>query len=243
MNFAQSYATQARETIFLTRKEALRAIQIDFQQYAPQMKIWREISPMVLGEETRLIEESHARQLWLVSGRNRRLRPIEKHNLGTLLVRELEHSAISLGRLAVICGKIFQTKVRSGPSEDGRELGLHLETGMEAFNCKKCGKCCRNLDYSDQFTRQDYQNLKRLGREDLLEWVRPIRKNNGPTAYRIWVPPGSLAVAAACPWLHSIDSQGRQWQCAIHDAKPEVCRQYPGTRKHAIMTGCPGFND
>ncbi|WP_243545421.1 hypothetical protein [Pseudodesulfovibrio tunisiensis] len=27
--------------------------------------------------------------------------------------------------------------------------------------------------------------------------------------------------------------------CSIHDYKPEICRQYPGSRKHAAMTGCP----
>ena len=29
--------------------------------------------------------------------------------------------------------------------------------------------------------------------------------------------------------------------CTIQDVKPGICRQYPSSRKHAVMTGCPGF--
>jgi len=29
--------------------------------------------------------------------------------------------------------------------------------------------------------------------------------------------------------------------CRIHDVKPEHCRNYPKSRKHAQKTGCKGF--
>jgi Fe-S-cluster containining protein len=43
-----------------------------------------------------------------------------------------------------------------------------------------------------------------------------------------------------CPWLTKIPTQNR-WECQIHGVRPAVCRQYPGSRKHAEITGCPGF--
>jgi Fe-S-cluster containining protein len=31
-----------------------------------------------------------------------------------------------------------------------------------------------------------------------------------------------------------------RYRCTIHDIRPTICRQYPGSRKHARMTGCRG---
>jgi Fe-S-cluster containining protein len=117
---------------------------------------------------------------------------------------------------------------------------VYVETGLEDFKCKKCGRCCKTLDYHDQLSEQDYRLWQKLDRQDLLAWVRLVRKNSNEFSYRIWVPPGKLIASDKCPWLWP-NRENRQWQCTIHDVKPEICRQYPGTRKHATMTGCPGF--
>ncbi|OQY08333.1 MAG: hypothetical protein B6I22_00910 [Desulfobacteraceae bacterium 4572_123] len=45
----------------------------------------------------------------------------------------------------------------------------------------------------------------------------------------------------SCPFLKKIPSENRRL-CAIHDIKPAICRQYPVSRKHALITGCPGFD-
>jgi Fe-S-cluster containining protein len=239
----QDNTIRTRETIFLTRRETLRAIEIDFQQYRPQLRIWREITPMIMGKATHVIEDFDARRLWLVSGRRRRIRSITAKELGDHLVRGLERSALSLERLALICERIFQTNVWSGALNDGKKKGLCIETGMEEFECKKCGKCCQTLDYHDQLSERDYRFWQELGRRDLLKWVRRVQKNRHEFFYRIWVPPGALAVSDSCPWLSPIKTKTKTlWQCSIHSVKPEICRQYPGTRKHAVMTGCPGFS-
>lgn len=227
--------------IFLTRREALRAISIDFEQYAPQIKIWREICPLVLGSDVRLVEDINAHRLWLAVGRKRRMKPVKEKELGAILIRALERSDAPLKDLASICGRVFQTNVNTGHSADNGKPGIYVETGMEDFVCKKCGKCCRILDYHDQFTKQDYQYMEKLGRKDLLAWVRVISKRSWNSIYRIWVPPGRFRVSSTCPWLRPIENNTR-WECAIHDVKPEICRQYPGSRKHAMMTGCPGFD-
>ena len=233
---------EAKDTIFLTRGDMLRAIDIDFRQYAPQVDTWRKISPMVLGKNSRLVEDRSRKLWWLAKGRRGQIRPIKTENLGRLLIQELERSPPKLDDLAVVCRHIFQTTVRTGSSCDGRTMGLYVETGMEAFQCLNCGKCCRNLDYHDQLGEEDYLYWRQLGRSDLLKWVRPVPCGGRTKNYRIWVPPGSLSVAPVCPWLRPVNGCENKWECAIHDVKPEICRQYPGTRKHALMTGCPGFS-
>ena len=232
-----------KETIFLTRRETLRAIEIDFQQYRPQLQTWREITPMILGKDIHVIEDFDARRLWLVSGRRRRMRSITRKELGDHLIRGLERSVSSLECLALICERIFQTNVWKGALNNGGNKGLYIETGMEEFECKKCGKCCQTLDYHDQLSEHDYRFWRELGRQDLLEWVRLVQKNSHEFLYRIWVPPGKLAASDRCPWLYPIETKTTPlWQCRIHAVKPEICRQYPGTRKHAVMTACPGFS-
>jgi Fe-S-cluster containining protein len=234
-------AANDERRIFLTRREAVRAIHIDFEQYDPQIEIWRKICPMVLGSDVRLVEDFTARRMWLAVGRNRRMKPVKAKDLGAILIRALEKSDAPLNDLALICMQVFQTNVHAGHSEDGRKKGLYVETGMEDFVCKKCGRCCRTLDYHDQFTEQDYHHMERLGREDLLAWVRVISKKSPSSLYRIWVPPGRFSASPTCPWLQPVEGKA-QWECSIHDVKPDICRQYPGSRKHAMMTGCPGFD-
>lgn len=46
-------------------------------------------------------------------------------------------------------------------------------------------------------------------------------------------------IAKTCPWLKRLPDRDR-YACRIHDVRPSLCRQYPGTRKHARMTGCGG---
>jgi Fe-S-cluster containining protein len=90
-------------------------------------------------------------------------------------------------------------------------------------------------------TEEDVQLLRSKGREDVLEWVRAITGRDGQNTYRIWVTPGSTQFAVPCPFLKQGSSSDR-WVCAIHDVKPKICQHYPVSRKHALMTGCPGFD-
>lgn len=53
--------------------------------------------------------------------------------------------------------------------------------------------------------------------------------------------PGKNQLADTCPFLKKIPAENR-WVCKIHDIKPAICRRYPVSRKHAVMTGCPGFD-
>jgi Fe-S-cluster containining protein len=120
-------------------------------------------------------------------------------------------------------------------------MGVRIETGMEDFSCRQCGGCCTSLDYHHELTEEDVAQWERLGRTDILKWVRRIEGEGRHKAYRIWTVPGTTRLADVCPFLKKIPSENR-WECLIHDVKPAICRQYPLTRKHGIMTGCPGFD-
>jgi len=82
------------------------------------------------------------------------------------------------------------------------------------FKCKQCGNCCLKL--RDAFetcaTEEDIRLWEEKGREDILEWVDPIK-----------LP------------------RQNKYICRINDVKPVHCREYPRSRKHGEKTGCKGF--
>ncbi|MFZ0611726.1 MAG: YkgJ family cysteine cluster protein [Desulfobacterales bacterium] len=166
--------------------------------------------------------------------------PICARDLGLALIGELEQTRPPIKELAAICRRVFRTAVTPGNLDRSNEHGLWLSTGMEDFTCRQCGHCCRFLDYYDQLTEADYTLWRTLNRKDILEKVRRIKREDNTFAYRVWKRTGTAPSANSCPWLHKIPTQNR-WECRIHDVRPQICRQYPGSRKHAEMTGCPGF--
>lgn len=232
----------AKDRIFLTPEAALQAIRNDFKQYPPQIRLFLDLSPLVLGPETPVIEDPHHNGIWIaVPGRRkRRMRKISYQDLGDYLCRTLDMVRPDLDRMADLCARVFNAPAYSGRAAEGGCEGIWLETGMDNFECRQCGRCCRQLDYRFELTKSDYQLWQRLGRTDILEWVGAFRRNGRIAAYAIWVTPGTRNYAPVCPWLKNIAGTDR-WECSIHDVKPEVCREYPASRKHAQMTGCEAF--
>ena len=78
------------------------------------------------------------------------------------------------------------------------------------------------------------------GRFDILDWVDPIPIGDGHYIYDIWINPKTGADVSRCPWLRKLRKQDK-YIFRIHDVKPEHCRKYPRSRKHAEETGCRGF--
>ena len=225
--------------IFLSRHEALAAIRADFQQYAPQIHLYLELFPLIYGDRAVISGRSRNDRFWLAEN-GRRMYPISARELGLRLCRELEKSPPSLEVLTAICRRVFRTAAQPVATDRTHEPGIWLFTGMEAFSCRQCGHCCRNLDYHDQLIEADYLRWQSRGREDILKKVRRVRREDNTLAYRMWQRTDPETPAGPCPWLHKIPTQNR-WECRIHEVRPSICRQYPGSRKHAEMTGCPGF--
>ena len=96
-----------------------------------------------------------------------------------------------------------------------------------------------NLIYRNDCTKTDYLRWEALGRNDILGKVLIVQTPGQETVYKIWKEPGTSRFYSKCPWLASSGLKNR-YQCLIQDVKPDYCRQYPLTRKHALMTGCMG---
>lgn len=110
------------------------------------------------------------------------------------------------------------------------------------FECKQCGKCCRNLldAYVTSVDEDDINIWERKGRTDILERIVIIPLGEDCAIYDVWFDPDTGEEFDQCPWLEKIPGTER-YLCLIHDVKPRHCREYPKSRQHAKDTGCPGL--
>lgn len=228
------------ETLFLTDREALEAIRLDFRGYGPQPMLFCEVLRMLFGQDMVYQREAGQEGLWIAEGQQR-MRWLEGIELIDFMCRILDTADLPPDRLAALCRLIFQASCRPDTHPETNRPGIRIKTGMESFVCRQCGRCCSKLTYHDCMTEDDVARLKALGRTDILEWVGVTRTADGRTAYRIWVTPGTNRFAVPCPFLKQ-GACNDQLICGIHDVKPQICRNYPVSRKHAQMTGCPGFD-
>lgn len=234
------------ERIFLSIEEAISAIRNDFRQYPAQNRLYLELCPLILGPETAVVEDARYNGLWISAPGRRhfsRMRKISPQALARILLDTLTARPPPIEVMAEICRRTFTAQVEPESNGAGRGTGLWVDTGMAHFKCRQCGRCCRELDYRHELSAADYQLWQKLGRTDILERVATITRGGRIVSYAIWVEPGTRQFARVCPWLAPADSREPPgaWICRIHDVKPEICRQYPGSRKHAAMTGCRGF--
>jgi len=128
-----------------------------------------------------------------------------------------------------------KSKVTMHPKTN--EIGLMVETEMEKFKCIQCGHCCLELPEAYQTSVPDY-DVKRWEREqrfDILEWVRAFGYGND-----IWISPKTDEDVNRCPWLRKLPKQNK-YICRIHETKPEHCRNFPKSKRHALDCGCKGF--
>jgi Fe-S-cluster containining protein len=239
------YLTQASTACdphwaFLTPTQAIDAIAMDFQAYGPQPGLFRCLALLLLGERCRISHpDQYSDTIWIEQGNA--FYPVTDQHLGFYLIHVLETATPDLNTLADICRQVFQTRTVAGHDGTGTIYGIWVRSQMEGFVCRQCGKCCCTLDYETSCNESDIRRWQDMGRTDILAWVhcrnRPADTDAQP--YRIWVNPDTGKTAQTCPWLLPCPDQDL-FLCTIHDIKPEVCREYPLTNKHAAMTGCKG---
>lgn len=229
-----------RDSIFLTAEQALDAICIDFRQYEPQLMLFGEVLRLISHGRIHLKREHGKNGAWVSQPGRRNMRWLEGPDLIAYMCKAVQDADMTPELLVAVCSRVFQARARlSVDSHSGRE-GILIDTHMEAYNCRQCGRCCQNLDYHNEVTAEDVERWRSLGREDILERVGITRKDGREIGYRIWTQPGTGQVADTCPFLKKEPTSNR-WQCRIHEVKPAICRNYPISRKHAVMTGCIGF--
>ncbi len=237
-----------KEQIFLSMKEAISAIRFDFCQYPSQIPLFVDLCPLILGPEIKIVNNSKYDGLWIsVPGRrhNARMRNITARDLGHLLIKTLEKSPPTPGVMADICQRIFLISAKPAGNGTGSKAGIRIHADMGGFECRQCGRCCRELDYRHELERADFKRWEKLGRDDILERVATVTRAGRIVSYAIWIEPGTRRFTENCPWLTPayLKNKSTRWVCRIHDVKPDICRQYPGTRKHARMTGCTGLQN
>jgi Fe-S-cluster containining protein len=220
----------------------MAAVCLDLRQYAPQVPLMCEILGLISGDAGRAVRDAHDSSIWVLRRGRRQRQRMEPADLTEYTCARLSGTDLPPEIWVDICRRVFRTHVRLLKDPDSGQWELSIQTGMAGFACRQCGHCCRRLDYRHELTPDDVHRWRRMGRLDILDWVGESRRPDGSISYQIWVVPGTNRFAQTCPFLKQ-GASNHLWICAIHELKPQICRQYPITRKHAQMTGCPGFDD
>ena len=164
---------------------------------------------------------------------------IPDDKLADYLISALETTPYPLEILSGICRLVFQVPAYPCIQCGENDPGIWIENDMAGFVCLQCGNCCQRLDYADECTEEDYHRWQNLGCNNILDRVMVLYRKDNKKEYKIWMEPDTQTFHKTCPWLEKIPHQNN-YRCLIQDVKPEICRDYPFTRKHAIMTGCNG---
>jgi Fe-S-cluster containining protein len=229
-----------KERHFFSIDEALEAVRSAFAQYPSQLNLLRARWPMVFGDSAYILPGNRHRTAWTKFPGKAKLILSGEDDLKQHIMDQLNRWPPTANRLADICSQIFGVHatpgIRPGP---GAFSGIWIDIDMSGFECLQCGHCCRTLNYHDGCSVSDYQRWLDLDRTDILAWVGTVREKGRVSACRIWMLPGTNRFAEECPWLKRRADQ-KSYVCTIHDVRPKICRQYPGSRKHARLTGCRG---
>jgi len=228
------------DPFFLTLEEAIEAVCIDFRRYEPQIGLLCQTIERVSNGDAVVKREGWQNGAWVRMPGEKNLKWMAGPELVTAACTLAERVSRDPQWVASICARVFHERAWEDTDPKTGAKGVRIETGMETFSCRQCGRCCTSLDYHDELTEEDVADWRRLGRTDILQWVRTLDREGDEKAYKIWTIPGTTRLADTCPFLKKIPSENR-WECTIHDVKPRICRQYPLTRKHGLMTGCRGF--
>jgi len=229
-----------KDSIFLTIEQAIVAVCLDFRQYEPQVLLFSEIINVLSKGDIIAKREIGKNGIWISMTGQQNMCWLEGSELIDSMCEIISNSKPDPDVLAAVCSRVFQTRAFLEKNPTSGETGLRVLTGMESFSCRQCGKCCQTLDYHNEVTADDVARWQRTGRTDIMDWVGVFQKDGRNAVYRIWIKPGTREFAEVCPFLQKKPHKN-QWFCRIHDVKPRICRQYPVSKKHAIMTGCPGF--
>lgn len=83
--------------------------------------------------------------------------------------------------------------------------------------CRSCGLCCKSFGGTLKASPSDIARWQRMGRDDLLAQTTELGW--------LWRDPETGNRGGACPYLKKTDDD--RMICAIHDVKPDICRDYP----------------
>ena len=99
--------------------------------------------------------------------------------------------------------------------------------------CRQCGNCCR-----------DFIIDVRIGDVTDFEFTDYLRWINGHANVRADIKnfkARDVELLIRSPCRHLVDNGDGTWSCAVHDAKPEICRRYPEEDYSAEISWKCGF--
>ena len=85
--------------------------------------------------------------------------------------------------------------------------------------CRRCGNCCR--DFIIEVRIGDVTDYEFT---DYLQW---INNHAGVRADIKNFKGREVELLIKSPCRHLTDNGDGTWSCAVHDAKPDVCKRYP----------------
>lgn len=157
------------------------------------------------------------------------------HQFENLLIEAFTSKKLSIQQLCDVYSTIFW--VRTEPVVIGRRITntILVDTHMDHFNCTKCGHCCLNLGdaYCTSCDSGDYDRWVNEKRQDILEYIE---------CGDLWFSPITGDEVERCPWLRKVRNK-EQYNCQINNTKPKHCREFPKSKRHALLCGCQGFGE
>jgi len=91
------------------------------------------------------------------------------------------------------------------------------ENPQRQNSCLQCGECCTLFGWHLHASSRDLKRWLEHGRQDLVDSTNELGW--------IWVDPVTKARVEPCPHIDRSDPE--RVRCAIHEIKPDVCRDYP----------------
>ncbi|MFO7494383.1 MAG: hypothetical protein R6X05_01965, partial [Desulfobacterales bacterium] len=131
------------ESVFLTVDQAVEAVCIDFRQYGPQLLLFCEVLRLISDGETRLRPDTRKKGVWISGCGRKNMRWLEGGYLVAHLCGALVRARLDPVKLAAVCARVFQTRAFPVVAPETGQVGVRIETGMHAFCCRQCGRCCR----------------------------------------------------------------------------------------------------
>ena len=114
---------------------------------------------------------------------------------------------------------------------------------LDNFNCTGCGKCCTYGPYMKTLSadEEDIQRWEDADRYDILDTAHIFDwGDDKPRLADLWMDPetGDESTSDVCPWVKKVGADN--WHCTIHEVRPNVCRNYPISKKQRDEFECPG---
>lgn len=168
-------------------------------------------------------------------------------------IRDLQGQLTSLGHapadMSLLCAmaeehrKSVKAKKKARRRQVKRYLKptdrLSLKQFTGSFECRRCGRCCLKFGEELPATEQDIDRWVDAGRDDILAYVQTMSFGDD-TIYELWFSPQTGRQVLRCPWLRKMRGKDR-YERRIYDVRPDVCRQYPVSKRQAAEDGCPGI--